>query len=65
MAKEKASKKLNSRLEPSLFEALQKKCSSEYKTVSGVLRELIIGYIYGKKSIIQKNSNNKKTLDAR
>ena len=48
MAKEKATEKLNSRLEPSLFKALRKKCSSEYKTVSGVLRELIIGYVYGK-----------------
>jgi predicted DNA-binding protein len=45
MEKEKVTRDINIRVHPSLFEKLQKKCKKRYKTVSEVVRELIVEYV--------------------
>lgn len=45
MKKEKVTRDINIRVHPSLFVKLQKKCKDRYKTVSEVVRELIVEYV--------------------
>lgn len=45
MDKEKAIKDMVVRVQPSLFKKFQKKCKNNYKTISEVVRDLMVGYI--------------------
>ena len=45
MDKEKVTKDVVVRVHPSLFKQFQKKCKSNYKTISEVVRDLMVGYI--------------------
>jgi hypothetical protein len=45
MNKEKVTRELGIKIQPSLFLKFQKKCNDEYKTISEVMRELIVEYI--------------------
>lgn len=45
MKKEKVTQELGIRIQPSLYKIFQDKCNARYKTVSEVLRELIVEYI--------------------
>lgn len=45
MNKEKVTQELGIRIQPSLFKKFQEKCTKKYKTVSEVLRELIVAYV--------------------
>lgn len=49
MDKEKVTKDINIRVQPSLFEKLRKRCKTRYKTISEVIRELIVQYVEGDK----------------
>ena len=45
MDKEKATKDVNFRIQPSLYEQFQKRCTKKYKKISEVIRELMLKYI--------------------
>jgi len=45
MKKEKVTKDINIRVQPTLFEKLRKKCHGKYQTVSEVVRQLIVEYV--------------------
>jgi hypothetical protein len=45
MEKEKVTRDINIRVHPSLFAKLCKKCKAQYKTISEVIRELIVEYV--------------------
>ena len=45
MKKEKPSRHINIVVQPSLFDLLETKCNKRYKTVSEVIRELIVKYV--------------------
>lgn len=42
---EKISREIRVLIQPSLYEQLQKKCDEEYKTLSEVIRDLVVKYI--------------------
>jgi len=44
---DKKEKEMQIRVQPSLFKRFQNKCSDEYKTVSEVIRELMLKYVKG------------------
>lgn len=43
--KEKTNKQIIFLIQPSLYEQFQKKCESDYKTISQALRDLVIAYV--------------------
>lgn len=43
--KEKITREIRVLIQPSLYEQLQEKCDKEYKTLSQVIRELVVKYI--------------------
>ena len=45
MKKEKFTREITIVVPPSLFEEFNKKCNNKFKTVSEVLRELMVSYI--------------------
>lgn len=45
MDKEKVTKDVVVRVQPSLFKRFQKKCKKNYKTISEVIRDLMFDYI--------------------
>lgn len=45
MDKEKVTKDVVVRVQPSLFKQFKKKCKNNYKTISEVVRDLMVGYI--------------------
>lgn len=45
MDKEKATRDINVRIQPSLYKVFSDKCQSEYKSISEVIRMLIVEYI--------------------
>lgn len=45
MDKEKATKDINFRVQPSLCKKFQQQCAKKYKKVSEVLRDLMLKYI--------------------
>lgn len=45
MNKEKVTRDLSVKVQPSLFDKFSKKCKGNYKTVSEVIRELMINYV--------------------
>lgn len=57
MHKELAEKDLVVRVQPSLFKKFQKKCAEDYKTVSQVIREMMLRYVNSKN---EKNEKNEK-----
>ena len=48
---EKINREIRVLIQPSLYEQLQAKCDAEYKTLSEVVRDLVVKYL--------KNSNEK------
>ena len=44
---EKISREIRVLIQPSLYEQLQEKCDMEYKTLSEVIRDLVVNYIKG------------------
>lgn len=42
---EKISREIRVLIQPSLYDQLQSKCDNEYKTLSEVIRELVVKYI--------------------
>jgi hypothetical protein len=48
MKKEKFIQEIRIVVPPSLRSAFKKKCENKYKTISEVLRELMVGYVNGK-----------------
>jgi hypothetical protein len=48
MAEEKLERQIILKVQPSLFERFEKKCKVEYKTVSEVLRDLMLKYVKDK-----------------
>jgi metal-responsive CopG/Arc/MetJ family transcriptional regulator len=45
MNKENVTRDLNVKIQPTLFDEFAKQCKSKYKTVSEVIRELMVEYI--------------------
>ncbi len=50
MDKEKSTRDVNLRVQPSLYNQFQKQCTKNYKKVSEVIRELMLKYIEENKS---------------
>ncbi len=46
---EKISREIRVLIQPSLYKQLQNKCDEEYKTLSEVIRDLVVKYIKGEK----------------
>lgn len=47
--REKISREIRVLIQPTLHEQFQKKCSEEYKTVSEVIRDLVLQWLKGEK----------------
>ena len=45
---EKISREIRVLIQPSLYEQLEKKCDEEYKTLSEVIRDLVVKYLRNK-----------------
>lgn len=43
--KEKIDREIRFRIQQSLFDQFEKKCEKEYKTISEILRELVVNYL--------------------
>jgi metal-responsive CopG/Arc/MetJ family transcriptional regulator len=44
MEKEKKTKEIRVMIHPSLYKEFKKKCGNEYKTISEVIRDMIVEY---------------------
>jgi metal-responsive CopG/Arc/MetJ family transcriptional regulator len=42
---EKISREIRVLIQPSLYDQLQEKCDKEYKTISEVIRDLVVQYV--------------------
>ena len=45
MKKEKITREIRVLMQPSLYERLEKKCQEKYKTISDIIRELVVKYL--------------------
>jgi hypothetical protein len=45
MYKEKATRDVMIRVQPSLFKAFQEKCNNNYKTISEVIRDFMVKFV--------------------
>ena len=54
MIEEKIDRQVIIKVQPSLYSQFEKKCKQEYKTVSEVMRDLMLQFIKQKEFILQK-----------